>query len=585
MKKTTKGFIDPKEQLVSHDALERYNKQLRENTSSTREKRSPPSDDDDANAITMDSDSGQQMTPQGKKKPRTNSDIFFFNKTRNVNQRPVQQQATTVYDNNNEQPGQFNISNQALTYAVENNLSTIRIECSPPLENREVAKKFVINLFKYINKDFRKECPGNQQPLGFHHWWTDPGGKMLYGVTNDTDLYIYLCDIKHYPAQIDNIELKPYPPKRLPPQNTVIIKFVPNELHKDDIRDELNNLFSSIFTIDDMMGTMRSKSRHIRVEFYQKDDYTKIINDGKIGFQGQIFEVEEYLPPPKILICSKCNYPGHVKKACQSTIDICRRCGQNRNDGNKHDECFLQCHHCGGEHMATDYKCPTIVRFRQELLIRLKHDRNKLPPNIKLFIPVDCRTNGDRNRFLTSRNDIELRNSVPSKPPAINPWTTRQFTNKETSNNNEIDQTIKSFAYELAEIKKNFETERERIKNCYEKQIKSIQQGWLMIQQQVQAQNQCLILMSTMIKDNVAAMNQLISTITTISETVKTKCSDESDRNKIEMSQMMINSTLNHIKNLNDSYAKQEYNLTLIMNKQSMVFETALDSFLPTNNG
>ena len=78
-------------------------------------------------------------------------------------------------------------------------------------------------------------------------------------------------------------------------------------------KKELKDMFTSIFLVEDMMGTMRSNSRHIRVEFYQKDDYNKIINDDKIGLQGQIFEVEEYLPPPKILICSKCNTPGHLK--------------------------------------------------------------------------------------------------------------------------------------------------------------------------------------------------------------------------------------------------------------------------------
>ncbi|CAF3976560.1 unnamed protein product [Rotaria sp. Silwood1] len=81
----------------------------------------------------------------------------------------MQQQTTATYGNNNEQPRQLNISNEALTYAVENNLSTLKIECIPLLENCEHAKKFVMIFFKYINKDFRNKCPGNQQPLGFHH--------------------------------------------------------------------------------------------------------------------------------------------------------------------------------------------------------------------------------------------------------------------------------------------------------------------------------------------------------------------------------------------------------------------------------
>jgi hypothetical protein len=65
------------------------------------------------------------------------------------------------------------------------------------------------------------------------------------------------------------------------------------------------------------------------------------------------------------------------------------------------------CHHCVGHHMTIDYKCPMIVKFRQELLSRLKNDRSKLSPNIKLFIPVDCRLNCDRNRFLTSDNELD----------------------------------------------------------------------------------------------------------------------------------------------------------------------------------
>ncbi|CAF2417898.1 unnamed protein product [Rotaria sp. Silwood2] len=145
---------------------------------------------------------------------------------------------------------------------------------------------------------------------------------------------------------------------------------------------------------------------------------------------------------------------------------------------------------------------------------------------------------------------------------------------------------IKSLANELSEIKKNFEIEREKIKTCYEKQIRTIQQqGWVMLQQQIQAQNQYLSLMSTMMKDNLSAIGEFATTITSLSEIIKSKYTDESDRNKIEMMKTMINSSLQHIKNLNDSFIKQETNLNSIMNKQSQIFETTLDCFLPTNNG
>jgi hypothetical protein len=70
MKKATKDFVDPKEQLVSHENLERYNQQLRNKTVNARGKRSPPSDDDDISMSSIDNDYGHQMTPKGKKKQK-----------------------------------------------------------------------------------------------------------------------------------------------------------------------------------------------------------------------------------------------------------------------------------------------------------------------------------------------------------------------------------------------------------------------------------------------------------------------------------------------------------------------------------
>lgn len=101
------------------------------------------------------------------------------------------------------------------------------------------------------------------------------------------------------------------------------------------------NLYPSIFSVEDMMGTMRSKCRHIRIEFYHENDLAKLMDDGKVGVRGQIFEVEEYLPRPKILICTKCHVAGHAKKLCQSTMDICHRCGNDKNNENDHTECSL----------------------------------------------------------------------------------------------------------------------------------------------------------------------------------------------------------------------------------------------------
>ncbi|CAF1648173.1 unnamed protein product [Didymodactylos carnosus] len=68
-----------------------------------------------------------------------------------------------------------------------------------------------------------------------------------------------------------------------------------------------------------------------------------------------------------------CNYPGHIKKNCQSQIEICRRCGGDRKNVSDHKECVIKCHHCmSDDHQSTDYKCPRIAAYRKQLLMELK---------------------------------------------------------------------------------------------------------------------------------------------------------------------------------------------------------------------
>lgn len=74
-----------------------------------------------------------------------------------------------------------------------------------------------------------------------------------------------------------------------------------------------------------MMGSMSYRSRHIRIDLLSKDEYAKAPESGKLVIDSQLYEVDEMLPSPKVLICSKCHSPGHFKRNCKSPIDLCRR--------------------------------------------------------------------------------------------------------------------------------------------------------------------------------------------------------------------------------------------------------------------
>ncbi|CAF3444068.1 unnamed protein product [Rotaria sp. Silwood1] len=74
--------------------------------------------------------------------------------------------------------------------------------------------------------------------LGFDYWWINNDDDLI-GITKDLSLYVYLCDIRHYPEYIDSIKLNPMLPIHLPPQHVVVLKFVPNNYFFVDIEKDL----------------------------------------------------------------------------------------------------------------------------------------------------------------------------------------------------------------------------------------------------------------------------------------------------------------------------------------------------------
>ncbi|CAF0930593.1 unnamed protein product [Didymodactylos carnosus] len=200
------------------------------------------------------------------------------------------------------------------------------------------------------------------------------------------------------------MKLITHPPKHLPPQRSVILKWVKNTISSDEVKDELASRFKSIYALEDIIGTSNTRNRHIRIDLGDETEYNTMLNSGKVTIFGQLLDCDEYLPAPKLLICSKCNLPGHIKKICSnSQVEMCRRCGKNRNDGENHKMCEIKCHHCGGIHTSTDYICPVIQKYRRELVLELRSRPDLLPAQAQLFIPPECREPEQRTRVLENK--------------------------------------------------------------------------------------------------------------------------------------------------------------------------------------
>ncbi|CAF3212807.1 unnamed protein product [Rotaria socialis] len=317
---------------------------------------------------------------------------------RNIKQTHLTNYSSTNNYNNHQHDDKYKFTNSALHCAVEQHLPPIKIKCQPKIKDHKDGTLLVKEFLHFIEKKLIHINKEHTQPIGFDYWYIDRNND-LQCYTKSIALFVFLCDANNYPEKILNTMIQPNPPKYLPTQRSVIIKYVPRSIEFDEIKNEICTRFRSIFNIEEMKGATSVKSRHIRMELSDQDEYEKMIYGQSIPISGQLFEVTEFLAPPRLIICSKCNIPGHLKKECNSNIEKCKKCGSNRNEGD-HKECAIVCHHCNGNHEATSYECPFINDYRKELMIKLKSRPDLLPKNCQFFIPTQFRSAERKNNHI-----------------------------------------------------------------------------------------------------------------------------------------------------------------------------------------
>ncbi|CAF4341970.1 unnamed protein product, partial [Rotaria sordida] len=143
---------------------------------------------------------------------------------------------------------------------------------------------------------------------------------------------------------------------------------------------------------------------------------------------GITYDIEEYLAPASVLICSKCMAIGHFNKQCKELNGTCKICGISCPDLRQHS-CFLvsKCVHYNGEHNSNALKCPIVKTFRAELTKKL------------LFTKISSSSTA-----ATKFNRSNYHYDPANFPPLPNPqrWTTN--TNATNSVVTKIDELINS---------------------------------------------------------------------------------------------------------------------------------------------
>lgn len=443
------------------------------------------------------------------------------------------------------------VSHHAVKFAVDNRLPPLRLQCDPALKNQDEASILVKEFLKCIEQSFRKLNPKFKQPFGFDHYIIDKNGSLIC-FTNYIELFIFMSDISIYPENLNKIKISPLLPKKLPSKNAIILKFIDNRIDFEEIQLVVKEKLKSVYAIEEMLGTKTYRSRHIRVDLLSPTEYNCILNSGRIVFGGHLYEVEEYLQAPKILICNKCNSPGHIKKNCKSTIELCRRCGNDRNDGTDHKICYIKCHHCGGDHEATNFKCSIISKFRQELIQKLKNNTHLLPSNLQLYIPQQFRDQKSK-KVLLNRN-VQLYANQTRNDNKINDNLNDPVSYPSFNHQDNIPQLIKATPIWNSELRKmqddyinlkqEYENEIGKFKLENKNQLQKMTQTWQLVHLQMKSQTDAITNLYTTVNETLIPIIQSIQTISSVMKKLNQNLKDKEEQKLNVNTFTVINDTM-----------------------------------------
>ncbi|CAF1627383.1 unnamed protein product [Rotaria sp. Silwood1] len=503
---------------------EEYAIRLTPNGSEQGEKRIRTASDEEYDKIINEYGTPKRSRSSQRKTRTITNSYYTATTTSNYNRISSRMDKMDNQLNNNQQNAivktgdfKFKITRNAITYAVEQNLPAIRLECEPKLNEHKDGAALIKELIKLIEDDVKKINPKikTNNDIGFDTWFIDNKGDLLC-YTNNIYLFIFLCDVQHVPKTIFNTNVKVILPKHLPPNRSIIIKGVQNSLGIEDIKNILEQKFKTIYIIDEITGTNNGKSRYVRMDLLSESEYKQILNSGIICMEGQVFHVVEYLAAPRVLFCSKCNEPGHSKKNCSFDFERCRRCGGDRNVG-QHNECEIRCHNCKEEHLSTDYKCVAVQCYRRDLIQHIQQHPESLPNDIQLFIPTQYRRQGNKtisnpnvytrqtpdNQQVKNRNNSEEWPQIP--PPTRSTFFSSSFSKCSTNCPSDIMNNLKlqlnQIEINCALAKEEYDRKNMELKSQISTSINQIQSLITCCSSVIQKQNEAIAVLKNTINE------------------------------------------------------------------------------------
>ncbi|CAF4932905.1 unnamed protein product [Rotaria socialis] len=148
----------------------------------------------------------------------------------------------------------------------------------------------------------------------------------------DASSFFFLLDQNYWTSTFSNEDYTfPYSPT-IPPQLSLLIKNVDHRLDFNEFCQEIKTRYPQIKNVIRLKNKFINDIKLVKLELTSSFVREELLLKTKITVDYIVYDIEEYLAPVNILICSKCMGLGHCMKQCTQVKSTCRTCGECADD-------------------------------------------------------------------------------------------------------------------------------------------------------------------------------------------------------------------------------------------------------------
>ena len=369
---------------------------------------------------TLASSSDESESPMGSETSSTNtSSLLSTPRTHKKRQNPAKQPTTTcnVQPNEDKIRTTEEISEQALRFA----------------ETRYPFPPFVVKFPQNVDEARVVQHLTNHYKQTANHDLKIAGlclklKRDLLIFVDSMESFAQLYDESSWPISIGEMNYTKQIPTHLPPQFSLVLRNIPRDYDTEQMLTDIQQTHHAVIGAHRILNAEKTPTSFIRLDIRCPKALADLLAKKFIYVNQERFTITEYIAPAKVLLCNKCFQIGHFHSTCKNTMAICKRCGKETTDENKHIESCNStpcCIRCKGSHESNGHRCPVIRSYRSVLTKSLINR----PPNKTSSQPVTPPTNNDAvahpHRHPTERSAWTAQNTTTNMDERIEEMITK----------------------------------------------------------------------------------------------------------------------------------------------------------------